>query len=89
VALGTVVDAKKVRYDRRGVRQVLEGVTEIHSMRGKQVQHLVVTPGKPPSKAVLAAILGPFGNLRAPTVRRGHVLLVGFDESTYTDVLMK
>ena len=36
------------------------------------------------SKAEIAAVLiGPSGNLRAPTVRKGRVLLVGFDEETY------
>ena len=28
-------------------------------------------------------LLGPSGNLRAPTVRRGRTLVVGFDEATY------
>ena len=33
------------------------------------------------------ALLGPTGNLRAPTLRVGKTLLVGFDESSYVDVL--
>ena len=33
------------------------------------------------------ALLGPTGNLRAPTMRVGKTLLVGFDESSYADVL--
>ena len=31
--------------------------------------------------------LTPTGNLRAPTMRVGKTLLVGFDESSYADVL--
>ena len=34
------------------------------------------------------ALLGPTGNLRAPTVRVGKTLLVGFDENSYADVLI-
>jgi hypothetical protein len=32
-------------------------------------------------------LLGPTGNLRAPTLRIGRTLLVGFDEATYREVL--
>ncbi len=33
------------------------------------------------------AMLGPTGNLRAPTIRVGRTLLVGFDEDTYARCL--
>ncbi len=33
------------------------------------------------------AVLGPTGNLRAPTIRVGRTLLVGFDEDTYARCL--
>ena len=43
---------------------------------------------EPPDDATLAAhVLGPTGNLRAPTVRRGKTLLVGFSEEAYREVL--
>ncbi len=44
----------------------------------------------PPDDDTLAAhMLGPTGNLRAPTIRRGGTLLVGFSEDAYRDVLGK
>jgi hypothetical protein len=33
----------------------------------------------------VAAVLGPTGNLRAPTVRTGKTWLVGFNEDMYSD----
>ena len=37
-----------------------------------------------PSKATLKKLLlGPTGNLRAPTLRKGKTLVVGFDKETY------
>lgn len=33
-------------------------------------------------------MLGPTGNLRAPTVRAGATLLVGFNEDAYVDVFV-
>ena len=42
----------------------------------------------PPDDATLAAhVLGPTGNLRAPTIRKGTTLLVGFSEEAYRQVL--
>lgn len=44
----------------------------------------------PPDDDTLAAhLLGPTGNLRAPTIRQGNTLLVGFSEEAYRDVLGK
>ena len=41
--------------------------------------------GKAP-KAVVDAMLGPTGNLRAPTLRVGKTTLVGFSEDAYREV---
>ena len=38
------------------------------------------------SKDAVAAMLGPTGNLRAPTLRVGKTLLVGFNEDVYNGV---
>ena len=40
-----------------------------------------------PGEEMVDAMLGPTGNLRAPTVRSGKTLLVGFNEDEYTAVL--
>lgn len=85
--MGEVVDAKKKRYDAKAVAAILEGVEEIHAMKGKHVVHLQLTSKKVKKKDVLAAILGPFGTLRAPAFRRGKTLIVGFDEATYQGIL--
>ncbi len=85
--MGEVVDAKKKRYDAKAVAAILDGVEEIHSMKGKQVVHLQLANKKVKKKDVLAAILGPFGTLRAPAFRRGKTLIVGFDEATYEAIL--
>jgi hypothetical protein len=42
----------------------------------------------PPDDETLAAhLLGPTGNLKAPTLRVGDTLLVGFGEEAYRQVL--
>jgi hypothetical protein len=37
-------------------------------------------------KAVVDAMLGPTGNLRAPTARVGKTVIVGFHEEAYDEV---
>jgi arsenate reductase-like glutaredoxin family protein len=81
------VNAKKVRYDADGVEAILTGIDEVYAMKGKHVVHLKVKKDKTPKADVLAAILGPFGTLRAPAFRRGRTLIVGFDEATYASIL--
>ena len=41
----------------------------------------------PPAPAELAkAVLGPSGNLRAPTAKVGKTFVVGFNDEAYTSV---
>ena len=59
----------------------------MHVAKGKKVVHLDLRKDKPAKSELLDLLLGPTGNLRAPTVRKGRTLLVGFDEATYKDIL--
>lgn len=52
-------------------------------MRGKNVTRLNLKKHPPTEAELHAAILGPFGNLRAPALRKGKTLIVGFNEETY------
>ncbi len=66
---------------------VLANVDEIHVAKGKRVIHVDLRKGRPDKSELLKLLLGPTGNLRAPTLRKGRTLLVGFDEATYKKVL--
>lgn len=59
----------------------------MHATKGKQVVHLDLRKEKPDAATLKALLLGPTGNLRAPTLRKGRTLLVGFDEATYVTLL--
>ena len=45
-------------------------------------------PGGKPGKDVIDAMLGPTGNLRAPCIKAGNTVLVGFNEKVYSDALL-
>jgi hypothetical protein len=45
------------------------------------VTHVNLRKEKPGNETLLSLLLGPTGNLRAPTLRLGRTLLVGFDQA--------
>ena len=49
--------------------------------------HLDLKKEKPDAATLKNLVLGPTGNLRAPTLRKGRTLIVGFDEATYAKLL--
>ncbi|MBI2179112.1 MAG: hypothetical protein HYU38_12445, partial [Candidatus Tectomicrobia bacterium] len=54
--------------------------------KGKRAVRLDLKKAKPAKADILALILGPSGNLRAPAIRNGRTLVVGFDEGMYKEV---
>ena len=66
---------------------VLSGADELYAIKGKRVVHVDLRKGRRDRALLLELLLGPTGNLRAPTLRKGRTLLVGFDEATYRLVL--
>ncbi len=65
-------------------RELALGASKIVVAKGRKVTQLA---GGRADEEILSAMLGPTGNLRAPTVRAGKTLLVGFDEEAWTDNL--
>lgn len=62
-------------------------VRHLYVAKGKQVVHLDMYKDQPDDETLQRLLLGSTGNLRAPTLRKGQTLLVGFDAETYTKVL--
>jgi hypothetical protein len=54
--------------------------------KGKKVREF--RPGGSADDEVVDAMLGPTGNLRAPTIRRGKTVLVGFEDEAYSRALL-
>ena len=81
------MDAKKQTVKGERALDVLAGVDELYAIKGKRVVHADLRKARPDRAALLELLLGPTGNLRAPTLRKGRTLLVGFDEATYRRVL--
>ncbi|MEZ6020518.1 MAG: hypothetical protein R3F17_10575 [Planctomycetota bacterium] len=65
---------------------VLEGARHLIVAKGKKVLRWDLAKDAPDAEARGAAMLGPSGNLRAPTIRKGKTLIVGFHEELYEEI---
>lgn len=81
------VDANKVKYGVDKLAEVVEGVNTLIVVKGKAVNNVNLKKEAPDSEALAAYLLGPTGNLRAPTIRVGKTMMVGYDEATYQALL--
>jgi len=54
--------------------------------KGKKVVRVNLKKDKPDDDELAGLMLGPTGNLRAPTIRSGRKLVVGFNQDVYESV---
>ncbi len=81
------MNATKVRIGRDGAIALLAGMDRLIAARGKSVADFDLKKDRPDDETLLAHLLGPTGNLRAPTARVGKTLLVGFNDDVYRQAL--
>jgi hypothetical protein len=87
VQVGERADAGKDRRGRDEALALAQTVEQVVVARGKKVVVFDMRADPPDADTLAAHLLGPTGNLRAPTLRRGQTLLVGFSEEAYRRVL--
>ncbi len=87
VAVDQVQDASKQRHGPKEALALARSAGKVVVARGKKVVTFDMKKDPPDDDTLLAHLLGPSGNLRAPTVRKGNALLVGFDEAMYKQFL--
>lgn len=81
------MNAKKTTLKAVDALKLARAATDIYVAKGKKVVHLNMKKDRPDDATLCGLLLGPTGNLRAPTLRKGKTLLIGFDEATYRSVL--
>jgi hypothetical protein len=84
---GTVVDATKERRGRDEALKLARTAARVVAARGKKVVVFDMKNDPPDEDTLAAHLLGPTGNLKAPTLRIGNTLLVGFGAEAYKQVL--
>ena len=81
MAIDKVVDARKVRIDAAAAWEMLRGAEKIIVTRGKKFAEWNSLPHH--KDEILTQVMGPSGNLRAPTYRVGDVFVIGFHVDLY------
>lgn len=87
VAVVEIVNAAKVRYGEDQALALLNGIETLVATKGKKVETFDLKRARPDDGTLLARMMGPTGNLRAPTLRVGTTLVVGFNEEVYDRAL--
>ena len=74
--------------DADGALALLEGITDLYVAKGKKTVHMELTDQRPSDDEILKLILGRSGTLRAPAIRKGSVMVVGFNPDILSDTLL-
>ena len=74
-------DARKEKMDAAAVWDLMGSAKQIIVAKGKRLETFVPTEDN--QEAILKAVIGRSGSLRAPTVQSGDVFLVGFNDTLY------
>jgi hypothetical protein len=78
----TVPASRKLQAD--DAAELLASASTLIAAKGKKVEEFDVRGGA--GDDAVSAMLGPTGNLRAPTIRKGKTVLVGFNEEAFAKV---
>jgi len=79
-----MVDARKEPQGASAARALLDKVEQVFIGRGKKYVKYLSSDLKV-SEQARKTMLGPTGNLRAPTLRLGRTLVVGYCEPMYDE----
>ena len=67
---------------------MVEGVSELFVAQGKSVLRFDLEQARPSDAELLKLLLGRSGKLRAPAMRRGRRLIVGYNQALLAETLI-
>lgn len=82
-----LVDARKQFLKLKDALALVAEADLLICAKGQKVERVDLRAGRPDKATIERLMIGPSGRLRAPTLRIGRTLLVGFDEATYRELL--
>ena len=66
---------------------MLKGVSDLYVAKGKKTLHVDLSANRPDDDELLGLLLGRSGKLRAPTLRTGSTLIVGYNGDILSEQL--
>jgi arsenate reductase-like glutaredoxin family protein len=85
--IGSITDANKEKRGRVEALALAKSMAKVIVGRSKKVVTIDMKNDPPDDNELAGFLLGPTGNLKAPTLRIGDTLLVGFSAEAYKQVL--
>ena len=86
ISVNQLQDAGKQKEGPKEALALARSASKVIVARGKKTVTFDMKKDAPDDATLLAHLLGPSGNLRAPAVRKGKTLLVGFSEEMYDNL---
>ena len=83
--MNEITNASKEKIDVNQAWEMIKSASSIHVSKGKKT--ISWNPKSDDREEILKTVMGPSGNLRAPTWKIGSEILVGFSEEQYQQVL--
>jgi arsenate reductase-like glutaredoxin family protein len=81
-------DAKQDPVPRERALQLVAQVSHLHSARGKSIVQFDLRRETPDEATLVKLVLRPEGDLRAPALRVGTMLIVGFHPEMYEKIFV-
>ncbi|MCG8565702.1 MAG: hypothetical protein MI747_11545 [Desulfobacterales bacterium] len=78
-------DARKEKINHDQAWELLSAARTLYIAKGKKI--LTHTPDEAAREEILKSAMGRSGNLRAPTLKKGDAVLIGFNDSLYPEHL--
>jgi len=86
IAVAETVNASQ-KLGRQDALSLARQAKRLIAAKGKKVTVVDVTSKTPSDDELAALMLGPTGNMRAPTLRVGQTLLVGYNDQVFANEL--
>ena len=81
------MNARQQKFEGAAAVTFVRQADEVWIAKGKNVRRIDFQRESISDDELVKLITGPTGNLRAPTIRRGRKLFVGFEAEQYTAFL--
>jgi hypothetical protein len=72
------------KLGKKDAASIAKAASRVVVCKGKKISEW--EPGGKASAQIVAAMLGPTGNLRAPTIQVGKTVVVGFHDEVYQEI---
>jgi arsenate reductase-like glutaredoxin family protein len=81
------VDARRTRIGPSELSEVVKGAKTVLVSNGRSVARFDLSSGARGRSEMFARMVGPTGNLRAPTLRRGPLVVVGYHADSLKELV--